>query len=225
MIVLAIVLLLIWLLLGVGAALSNPDPGDAGHLRFGLTSRIGGLVLLGAAVGLVAMLALSLILRGAARKPAKSNPVQQVGRERETLAEENARLQAELERSGAHLPGDTGSSSASVAPPVAPVTSIATPGPKRPAGHRPLEVSARGLLGQGCPRAAPPGARHGSEVVWLKPCHADGRGTARQLGRTPPDFANDPSGRARTAAGEGRCLDPGDAHGPAARGHHPARRG
>jgi hypothetical protein len=103
MVVLGLILLLICLLLGVGAAMSNPEPADLDIFGFGLTGlTVGGLVLLGAALGLVAMLAIGLILSGAARKRAKRQQVKRVGRERETLAEENARLQAELEQRGAN---------------------------------------------------------------------------------------------------------------------------
>jgi uncharacterized protein HemX len=90
------------LLLGAGAALSNPEPASLDVFGFGITGlTVGGLVLLGVALGLVAMLALGLVLSGAARKRAKRQRVKQVGRERETLAEENARLQSELEQRNA----------------------------------------------------------------------------------------------------------------------------
>jgi hypothetical protein len=103
MVVLGLVLLLVCLVLGTGAALSNPEPADLDVFGFGITGlTVGGLVLLGVALGLVAMLALGLVLGGAARKRAKRQQVKQVGRERETLAEENARLQAELEQRSAH---------------------------------------------------------------------------------------------------------------------------
>ena len=98
MLVLGLVLLLICLVLGIGAALSNPDPATLDVFGFGITGlTLGGLVLMGVALGLVAMLAVGLILSGASRKRAKRQQVKQVGRERETLAEENARLQAELQ--------------------------------------------------------------------------------------------------------------------------------
>jgi hypothetical protein len=126
MLALGVVLLLLCLLLAVGVALSGSDPATLEVFGVDITGfTVGGLVLLGAGLGLVAMLALVLILSGAARKRAKRNKVKQVGRERETLAEENARLQAELQERGAHAyPEPTVGPSAPVAPvaPVAPTT-------------------------------------------------------------------------------------------------------
>ena len=115
MVVLGLVLLLICLVLGVAAGTSNTDPATLEVFGFGITGlTVGGLVLLGVALGLVAMLALGLVLSGLARKRAKRQRVKQVGRERETLADENARLQAELEgRSAQAYP------EAPVAPPAA----------------------------------------------------------------------------------------------------------
>ena len=107
MVVLGLVLLLLCLLLGAGAALSNPEPValDVFGLSVnGLT--VGGLVLLGVGLGLVAMLALGMVVTGLARKRAKRQQVKQVGRERETLAEENARLQAQLEQERTTYPAD-----------------------------------------------------------------------------------------------------------------------
>ena len=121
MLALGVVLLLLCVLLAVGVALSGSDQATLEVFGVDITGfTVGGLVLLGAALGLVAMLALALILSGAARKRAKSNKVKQVGRERETLAEENARLQAELQERGAHAyPEPTVGPTAPV-PPVAP---------------------------------------------------------------------------------------------------------
>ena len=103
MIVLGAVLLVLCLLLGAGIALSNTDTTSAE--AFGVTLSnvtLGGLFLVGVAVGALAMLGLALMVAGAARKRAKSkamrHQVQSVHGERETLAEENARLAAELER-------------------------------------------------------------------------------------------------------------------------------
>ena len=127
MIVLGIVLLLICLLLGAGAALSNESPVALDLFGFSITGlTVGGLVLLGAALGLVAMLAVGLIMTGAARKRAKRQQVKQVDRERETLAEENARLQAELEKSGAHAYPEAPVAPTAPTPSGAPVTSIAS---------------------------------------------------------------------------------------------------
>ena len=103
MVVLGIVLLLLCVLLGAAAGVSNPEPATLDVFGFGITGlTIGGLVLMGVALGLVAMLALGMILSGAARKRDKRQKVKQVGREREALAEENARLQSELEGRSAH---------------------------------------------------------------------------------------------------------------------------
>jgi membrane protein implicated in regulation of membrane protease activity len=115
MLALGVVLLLLCLLL------AGSDQATLEVFGVDITGfTVGGLVLLGAGLGLVAMLALVLILSGAARKRAKRNKVKQVGRERETLAEENARLQAELQERGAHAyPEPTVGPSAPV-PPVAP---------------------------------------------------------------------------------------------------------
>jgi hypothetical protein len=124
MVVLGLVLLLICLLLGTGAALSNPEPAELDVFGFGITGlTVGGLVLLGVALGLVAMLALGMVLGGAARKRAKRQQVKRVGRERETLAEENARLQGELEQRSAQSYPE-----APVAPPTAAAPPQATPG-------------------------------------------------------------------------------------------------
>ena len=131
MIVLGIVLLLICLVVGVGAALSNPDPATLDVFGFGITGlTLGGLVLLAAGLGLLAMLAVGMILSGAARKRAKRQQVKQVGRERETLAEENARLQAELhEREARAYP------EAPVAPPASGTTSTPATGGRHGTSH------------------------------------------------------------------------------------------
>ena len=100
---LGLVLLVLCLIVGAGVALSNPDPVDAEAFGTSLSGlSVGGLFLLGAALGALAMLGLSLMIAGAARKRAKKKAMQRevhsVRDEQETLAEENARLQAELER-------------------------------------------------------------------------------------------------------------------------------
>ena len=103
MVALGLVLLVLCLIVGAGVALANTEAVDAeafGASLSGLT--VGGLFLLGAALGALAMLGLSLMIAGAARKRAKKKAVERevhsVRNEQETLAEENARLQAELER-------------------------------------------------------------------------------------------------------------------------------
>jgi hypothetical protein len=110
---LGLVLLVLCLIVGAGVALDNSDSVSAeafGASLSGLT--VGGLFLLGAALGALAMLGLGLMLAGAARKRAKKKAVERevhsVRNEQETLAEENARLQAELERQhdGSSYPAD-----------------------------------------------------------------------------------------------------------------------
>jgi hypothetical protein len=102
-VVLGLVLLALCIAFAVGVALDNPSPAPVqayGNEVPDLT--IAGLFLLGAAVGALALLGLSLVLSGARRKRAKklalTREVREVRTEQETLAEENARLQAQLER-------------------------------------------------------------------------------------------------------------------------------
>ena len=111
MVVLGLILLVLCLALGAGLVLSNTETTSAE--AFGVTLSnvsIGGLFLLGAALGALAMLGLSLMLAGAARKRAKKvalkREVQHVRTEQETLAEENARLQAQLEQERSVYPGE-----------------------------------------------------------------------------------------------------------------------
>ena len=103
MVALGLVLLVLCALLGAGIALSNTDPASAEAFGVSLSNvSIGGLFLVGAVVGAVAMLGLGLMLVGAARKRAKKVAMQRevasVRGEQESLAEENARLQRELEQ-------------------------------------------------------------------------------------------------------------------------------
>ena len=121
MVALGLVLLVLCLVFGTGLVLSNADSvsAEAFGVSFADLS-VGGLFLLGAAVGALTLLALGLILVGAARKRAKKlalkREVDSVRGEQESLAEENARLQAKLEQertastpSGdAAAPGDHG---------------------------------------------------------------------------------------------------------------------
>lgn len=102
MVVLGLILLVLCLVLGAGVALSNTDSSSAEAFGVSLSNvSIGGLFLLGTAVGALAMLGLGLMLVGAARKRARKlrmrREVKEVRTEQETLAEENARLQAQLE--------------------------------------------------------------------------------------------------------------------------------
>ena len=96
MIALGLVLLVLCLALGAGIVLSNTDAVSAEAFGVSLSNlSVGGLFLLGAAIGAAAMLGLVLMLAGAARKRAKKRELRG---QQESLAEENARLQAKLEQ-------------------------------------------------------------------------------------------------------------------------------
>ncbi len=103
MVALGLILLVLSVALAAGVALSNTDSISAEAFGVSVSDlTVGGLFLLGAAVGALALLGLGLMLRGAARKRANKRAlkreVQYVRTEQESLAEENARLQAELEQ-------------------------------------------------------------------------------------------------------------------------------
>jgi hypothetical protein len=100
------VLLVLCVLLAAGIALSNTESSAAE--AFGVTLSnvsVGGLFLLGVAVGALAMLGIGLMIAGAARKRHKKTALKREVRSargrQETLAEENARLQEELQQSRA----------------------------------------------------------------------------------------------------------------------------
>jgi enterochelin esterase-like enzyme len=102
-VIVGVVLLVLCLALGAGIGLSNPEPTTAE--AFGVTLSglsLGGFFLLGVAIGALAMLGLALLSGGAARKRHKKTAAKREIRnargEKESLAEENARLQEELER-------------------------------------------------------------------------------------------------------------------------------
>ena len=104
MVVLGVLLLVLAVLVAVGIVLGNGEAVEAELFGVSLENvSVGGLFLVGVVTGVLAMLGLGLILIGAARKRAKrvaaKREVSNVRGERESLAEENARLQAELERS------------------------------------------------------------------------------------------------------------------------------
>lgn len=102
MVALGLVLLVVCVALGAGITLSNTDAVSAE--AFGVTLSnvsVGGLFLLGAAVGALTVLGLVLMLMGGARKRAKHKAHK---REVETTAAENARLQEQLERTGSLTP-------------------------------------------------------------------------------------------------------------------------
>ncbi|MCW2715976.1 MAG: hypothetical protein JWN88_3023 [Frankiales bacterium] len=103
MIVLGVLLLVLAILVAIGIVLGNGEAVRAELFGVSLDNvSVGGLFLVGLVTGALAMLGLGLILAGAARKRAKKKAarreVSSVRGERESLAEENARLQAELER-------------------------------------------------------------------------------------------------------------------------------
>ena len=103
MLIVGLVLLVLAVVLGTGIALSNTDSVSAEAFGVSLSDvTIGGVFLVGVAVGAVALLGLALILAGAARKRARRRALKSEIRrqrdEQESLAEQNARLQAELER-------------------------------------------------------------------------------------------------------------------------------
>ena len=103
MVLLGAILLVLCLVLGAGLVLSNTDPVTAEVLGATLSGfSIGGLVLAGIVIGALTVLALGMLLGGAARKRRKRAALKREVRtargEQETLAERNARLEAELER-------------------------------------------------------------------------------------------------------------------------------
>lgn len=103
MVAVGLVLLVLCALLAVGVVLSTGESVDADVFGVSLDRfSIGGLFLVGLIVGVIATIGLGLMLVGAARRRAKraaaKREVRHVRDERESLAEENARLQAELQR-------------------------------------------------------------------------------------------------------------------------------
>ncbi|MCA1712857.1 MAG: hypothetical protein LC789_14960 [Actinobacteria bacterium] len=103
MVVLGLLLLLASGVFTAGIVLSNTDATSASAFGVSLSNvSVGGLFLAGALAGLVFGLGLAIMLAGAARKRARrkgmKSQVKAVRSERESLAEENARLQAELEQ-------------------------------------------------------------------------------------------------------------------------------
>jgi hypothetical protein len=101
-VVLGLLLLVLSGLLTAGMVLQNTDPAAVslfGHAVTGLT--IGGIFAAGIATGAVALLGLLMMLGGARRRRARrvglKQQVREVRDERESLAEENARLKRELE--------------------------------------------------------------------------------------------------------------------------------
>jgi uncharacterized protein HemX len=103
MVVLGLILLLASGALTAGIVLSNTNETAAEAFGVSLSNvSVGGLFLVGALTGLVFGLGLAILAAGAARKRARrralTSQVKAVRNERETLAEENARLQNQLEQ-------------------------------------------------------------------------------------------------------------------------------
>ncbi len=103
MVLLGAILLVLCLVLGAGIVLSNTDAITAEAFGVSLSNvSLGGFFLAGVVIGALAVLALGMLLGGAARKRRKRTALKREVRtargEQETLAERNARLEAELER-------------------------------------------------------------------------------------------------------------------------------
>ena len=103
MVLLGAILLVVCLVLGAGLVMSNTDPMTADIFGVSLSGvSLGGLVFAGIVIGALLVTALGMIMGGAARKRRKhtahKREVRTAQNEKETLAERNARLEAELER-------------------------------------------------------------------------------------------------------------------------------
>lgn len=127
MVALGLVLVLLSGLLTAGVALSNTDPVAASAFGVSLSNvSVGGLFLVGALSGLVFGLGLAVMLAGASRRRARRRGLQrQVAAERserETLAEQNARLQEQLAQSPAPYPVEPGAAATPAAPANEPAT-------------------------------------------------------------------------------------------------------
>ena len=108
MVALGLFLLLIAGAVTVGMVLQNTDASSASVFGQAVNGTLGGLFLAGVITGAVALLGVTLIIGGLARRRARrvglKRQVREAHGERETLAEENARLQGELDatRSGSN---------------------------------------------------------------------------------------------------------------------------
>lgn len=114
MVLVGAVLLVLCVILILGLYLPNPQTAPAEAFGVSLSNvSVGGLFLLGVAVGALAVVALGMIAMGATRKrhkqAARKREERSARGEQETLAEENARLQAQLEQErAAGMPSSTG---------------------------------------------------------------------------------------------------------------------
>lgn len=103
MVVLGLLLLIASVAAGTAVAVANTDSTSLEGFGYSLTGlTLGGIFLVGMALGALALLGLLMLLGGARRRRAKRvaqrREVESVRNEQESLAEENARLQAELEQ-------------------------------------------------------------------------------------------------------------------------------
>lgn len=112
-VVLGLLLLLACLAVGAAVAVANTSATAVegfGYSLSGLT--LGGVFLVGMGLGALALLGLLMLLGGARRRraarAAQRREVESVRTEQESLAEENARLQAELEENRNVSPYPTG---------------------------------------------------------------------------------------------------------------------
>ena len=103
MVALGLILLILAGALTAVVAINNTDATSIAAYGYSLTNlTTGGLFAFGALTGLVAGLGLAMMIAGAGRRRVRrrglKSEVKAVRSERESLAEENARLQEELER-------------------------------------------------------------------------------------------------------------------------------
>ena len=103
MVLLGAILLVVCLVLSAGIFFSNTEAITAEAFGVSLSNvSLGGFFLTGVVIGALAVLALGMLTGGAARKRRKRTALKREVRtargEQETLAERNARLEAELER-------------------------------------------------------------------------------------------------------------------------------
>ena len=103
MVLLGAILLVVCLVLSAGIFFSNTEAITAEAFGVSLSNvSLGGFFLTGVVIGALAVLALGMLLGGAARKRRKRTALKREVRtargEQETLTERNARLEAELER-------------------------------------------------------------------------------------------------------------------------------
>lgn len=103
MAVLGLFLLIVAGVVTTAMVLQNTDASRASVFGQAVHASLGGLFLAGVVTGAIALLGLTLMLAGARRRRARRNglkrQVREAHGERESLTEENARLQRELEAS------------------------------------------------------------------------------------------------------------------------------